>query len=158
NTLREDGSTFSLWGNNQGRAITLNVDPNNFPANFGTAGSVLFRDPALPAREAPVNPTFPLAVQPGNNVADYSPDLKTGYVQSWDFGLQREITRNTVLEIRYVGNHGTDLWRQININEINIFENGFINEFKVAQTESRSGPRLRDAGSRMHVGKSEPVR
>src|SRR5262249_41244929 len=132
-TLREDGSTFALWANNQGRAITLNVDPNNFPANFGPAGSVLFRDSALPARDAPANPTFPLAVQPGNNIAAHSPDLKTGYVQSWDFGLQREITRNTVLEIRYVGNHGTDLWRQVNINEINIFENGFSDEFKVAQ-------------------------
>ena len=133
NTLREDASTFSLWAQNQGRAITVNVDPNNFPANFGAAGSVLFRDAVLPSRVAPTNPTFPLAVAAGNNVADYSPDLKTGYVQSWSLGLQRELTRNTVVEIRYVGNHGTDLWRQVNINEVNIFENGFIDEFRIAQ-------------------------
>jgi len=133
NTIREDASTFSLWTNNQGRAITLNVDPNNFPANFGPAGSVLFRDEALPSRVAPTVPTFPIPVMAGNAIADYSPDLKVGYVQSWNFGLQREITRNTVVEVRYVGNHGTDLWRQVNINEINIFENGFTNEFKIAQ-------------------------
>src|SRR5439155_18254145 len=30
-------------------------------------------------------------------------------------------------------NHGTDLWRTLNLNEINIFENGFLNEFKIAQ-------------------------
>jgi hypothetical protein len=54
-------------------------------------------------------------------------------VQSWDFGLQREIGHDTVVEVRYVGNHGTDLWRQINLNEINIYENGFLNEFKIAQ-------------------------
>ncbi|MGH7463111.1 MAG: hypothetical protein ACREMA_19050, partial [Longimicrobiales bacterium] len=35
--------------------------------------------------------------------------------------------------MRYVGNHGTRLWRQININEVNIFENGFLDEFKIAQ-------------------------
>jgi hypothetical protein len=56
-----------------------------------------------------------------------------GYVQSWSFGLQRELTKNMALEVRYVANHGTKLWRQIEINEVNIFENGFLNEFKVAQ-------------------------
>ena len=34
-----------------------------------------------------------------------------GYVQSWNFGFQRELDRNTVVDFRYTGNHGTDLWR-----------------------------------------------
>ena len=50
NTIREDASTFAIWGNNQGRTFTLNVDPTNFPAEFGAPGSVLFRNPVLPAR------------------------------------------------------------------------------------------------------------
>jgi hypothetical protein len=133
NTIREDASTFAVWGNNIGRTFTLNVDPTNFPANFGAPGSVLFRNPVLPSRSAPTAPSYPLAVAAGNNIADFSPNLKTGYVQSWDIGLQRELTRDTVIEIRYVGNHGTDLWRQINLNEVNIYENGFLNEFKIAQ-------------------------
>jgi hypothetical protein len=133
NTLREDASTFAVWGNNQGRTVTLTVDPTNFPANFGAPGSVNFRDAAFPSRPAPTTPSFPLAVAAGNNLADFSPNLKTGYVQSWDIGLQRQLTRNTVLEVRYVGNHGTDLWRQINLNEINTVENGFSSEFKTAQ-------------------------
>ena len=133
NTLREDAGTFSVWGTNQGRTFTLTVDPTNFPANFGAPGSVLFRNPSLPARTAPTTPTFPLAVAAGNNVADFDPNLKTGYVQSWDLGLQRELTRDTVLEVRYIGTHGTRLWRSINLNEINIVENGFGNEVRVAQ-------------------------
>ena len=133
NTIREDGSTLAIWGGNQGRTLTLNVDPTNFPAQFGAPGSVLFRNPVLPSRVAPTTPSFPLAVAAGNSVTDFDPNLKTGYVQSWDIGIQRELTRDTVLEVRYVGNHGTDLWRQVNINEINIFENGFLNEFKTAQ-------------------------
>ena len=132
-TIREDASTFAIWANNQGRTLTLNVDPANFAAQFGAPGSVLFRQANLPSRAAPATPSFPLAVAAGNSVNDFSPNLKTGYVQSWDIGLQRELTRDTVLEVRYVGNHGTDLWRQVNINEINIFENGFLNDFKVAQ-------------------------
>ncbi len=133
NTIREDASTFALWNNNQGRSLTLNVDPTNFPAQFGAAGSVLFRNSTLPSRVAPATPSFPLAVAAGNNVADFDPHLKTGYVQSWDLGIQRELTRDTVLEVRYVGNHGTKLWRQINLNEVNIFGNGFAREFKIAQ-------------------------
>ena len=109
------------------------MDPTNFPAQFGAPGSVLFRNPVLPSRVAPTTPSFPLAVAAGNSVTDFDPNIKTGYVQSWDIGIQRELTRDTVLEVRYVGNHGTDLWRQVNINEINIFENGFNNEFKTAQ-------------------------
>ncbi len=132
-TLREDASTFSVWNNNQGRTVTLNVDPTNTPANFGAPGSVLFRDPSLPTRPAPTSPSFPLAVTAGNNLADFDPHLRTGYVQSWNIGLQRELTRDTVLEVRYVGNHGTRLWRQINLNEINTLSNGFLQEFQAAQ-------------------------
>lgn len=131
-TIREDGSTYSVWNTNQGRTITTTVDPSNTPANFGAPGSVLFRDPSLPVKPGPSAPTYPIAAIAGNNVADFDPRLKVGYVQSWDIGLQRELTRDTVLEIRYVGNHGTDLWRQINLNEVNIFENGFLNEFNIA--------------------------
>jgi hypothetical protein len=132
-TIREDAGSFSLWGGNQGRTITLTVDPTNFPAQFGAPGSVLFRNPVLPSRVAPTTPSFPLAVAAGNSVNDFDPNLRSGYVQSWDIGIQRELTRDTVLEVRYVGNHGTKLWRTVNLNEINIFENGFANEFKIAQ-------------------------
>jgi len=54
-------------------------------------------------------------------------------VQSWNVSYQRELGRNMVLDVRYNGIHGTDLWRQLNLNEVNVFENGFLNEFKIAQ-------------------------
>jgi hypothetical protein len=131
-TLREDAGSFSVWGGNRGRNFTVNLDPATFPAEFGPAGSVLFRNP-LPSRTAPTTPSFPLSVVAGDSISDYDPNLKVGYVQSWDIGFQRELTRDTVLEVRYVGNHGTRLWRTTNLNEINIFNNGFLDEFKIAQ-------------------------
>src|SRR5205814_7067800 len=137
-TLREDASTLAVWGGNQGRTITLNVDPTNTPANFGAPGSVLFRNAVLPTRPAPTTPSFPLAIAAGNSITDFDPHLRVGYVQSWDLGLQRELTRDTVLEVRYVGNHGTRLWRQVNINEINTLSNGFLEEFRVAQANLAS--------------------
>lgn len=55
--------------------------------------------------------------------------MRTPYVQQWSFGIEREIARNTAIEARYVGNHAIKLYRAFDINEINIFENGFLQEF-----------------------------
>ena len=54
----------------------------------------------------------------------FDPDLKIGKIHSWTFSIQRELTPNTVLEVRYIGNRGKDLWRQYDLNELNITENG----------------------------------
>jgi hypothetical protein len=133
-TIREGMNLpINLWGSNQGRTVSYTVNPGNFPAEFGPPGSVHFRDATLPARAEAARPTYPLTVNPGNAVNDFDPNLRPGYVQSWNISLQREISRSTVLDIRYVGNHGTKLWRQYNLNEVNIFENGFVDEFKIAQ-------------------------
>jgi hypothetical protein len=48
-------------------------------------------------------------------------------------GWQRELSKDTAIEVRYVGNRGIKLWRQYNLNEVNLVENGFFNEFKLAQ-------------------------
>ena len=132
-TIREDAGTFSQWGGNSGRTVSTSVDPNTFPAQFGAPGSVLFSNPNLPSRSVATTPAFPQAAPVGTSLNEFAPNLRVGYVQSWDIGFQRELTRDTVLEIRYIGNHGTDLWRNINLNEVNVFENGFLNEFQVAQ-------------------------
>jgi len=42
--------------------------------------------------------------------------------------------KDTALEVRYVGNYEPNGWRTVNINEVNIFENGFLQDFKNAQT------------------------
>jgi len=61
------------------------------------------------------------------------PDLKTPWVGQWNVGIEREIFKDTALEVRYVGNHAYDVYRAWDINEVNIFENGFLNEFLAAQ-------------------------
>ena len=38
-----------------------------------------------------------------------------------------------MLEVAYVGTQSHLSWRTVNLNEVNIFENGFLNEFKTAQ-------------------------
>ena len=38
------------------------------------------------------------------------------------------------MEVRYTGNHGLKEWRQEDLNEVNLFENGFLKEFYQAQS------------------------
>ncbi|HMQ02686.1 MAG TPA: TonB-dependent receptor [Pyrinomonadaceae bacterium] len=78
-------------------------------------------------------PSFPIALTVSNSTNSFDPNLKTGAVHSFSFGYQRELDRNTVVEIRYVGNRGVNLQRQYNINEFNTIENGFADEFRRAQ-------------------------
>lgn len=79
------------------------------------------------------SPEFPIALTSGVATNAFHPDLKTGAVHSFSFGYQRELDKNTVVEVRYVGNRGVDLQRQYDINEFNTVENGFAAEFRLAQ-------------------------
>jgi hypothetical protein len=45
-----------------------------------------------------------------------SPDFGPDRVHQWSFGIQREISHNAALEVRYVGNHGTRLFQTIDGN------------------------------------------
>jgi hypothetical protein len=45
-----------------------------------------------------------------------SPDFGPDRVHQWSFGIQQEISSNAVLEVRYVGNHGTRLFQTIDGN------------------------------------------
>ncbi len=134
-TVREGMNVFTgLYGSNQGLSIDDSVSPSTYPAIFGAPGSVNFSD-TLPSRTSTINPapSYPIPSCSGCSVYGVDPNLKMGYVQSWNLSYQRELDRNTVIDFRYVGNHGTDLWRRMNLNEVNILSNGFLNEFKIAQ-------------------------
>jgi hypothetical protein len=135
-TVREGMNVYrSLFASNAGITLDASTSPTTFPANFGGPGSVNFSDPSLPSRisSLPTTPSYPITPQFTDSMNGIDPNLKMGYVQSWNLSFQRELGRNTVVDFRYVGNHGTDLWRQMSINEVNVFENGFLNEFKIAQ-------------------------
>lgn len=107
-------------------------------AGFYNAGSVVLGGP-LPAltstSPSPFQRIIPEAYQTfsGTGYTAFDPHIKQPYVESWTLGIQRRITPNDVLEVRYVGNVAKDQWLLENYNEVNIFENGFLNEFKNAQ-------------------------
>jgi hypothetical protein len=126
-------SFTDLVGNNPGLSQRATLAPGvNFAPGSLSVGST------LPAYNLfPASFSFPLPLSNfafGNQtVGSVDPNLKAPYVQTWSFGIQREIRQGSVVEVRYNGNHGVHLWHAYNQNEVNIFENGFLNQFQAAQ-------------------------
>jgi hypothetical protein len=76
---------------------------------------------------------FPCSSSPYVCLGGINPNLKEPYIQQWNFGIQRQILGNTVVEVNYVGNHVLHEWQNYNINETNTLNNGFASQFKTAQ-------------------------
>jgi len=68
-----------------------------------------------------------------NDISVFTQDIKIPFVKTWSIGLSRPIGRDTVVDVRYIGNQAKNSWDTENWNLENIQENGFLNEFKLAQ-------------------------
>jgi hypothetical protein len=84
--------------------------------------------------QIPVSDRANNVANPNNSLWAIDPKLATPYVQQWSFGYEREISRDTAFEIRYAANHAIKLYRAVDFNELNIFENGFLAEFNRAKS------------------------
>jgi carboxypeptidase family protein len=134
-TYYDEGTNFfaSNAGNNPGLGQSLRLQPG---IGF-EPGALMLQTPlpafvAFPERYQEVFPQSDFTFS--NGFRTLKNDLQTPYVHSWNIGFQRQIFKNTVFEARYTGTRGEDVWRTINLNEVNVFENGFLDEFKRAQT------------------------
>ncbi|MGC1107473.1 MAG: carboxypeptidase-like regulatory domain-containing protein [Candidatus Acidiferrales bacterium] len=80
--------------------------------------------------------TVPEATQTwfGNGLSGIDQNIGQPYVQQWNVGIQRLLTHDNVLSVRYIGSHSVHEWILEDPNEANIFENGFLTQFKGAQT------------------------
>ncbi len=128
---------------NPGIIVTTNRDLTIGNLVGGSLGSlpVLFREKSrLGPPSFSATPNYPFIA--GTSAAPitasaniYDPNLKVPYVQSWSFGIQREINKDTAIEVRYVGTRYLRGWTtyDLNDNENNIVENGLLSEFKLAQ-------------------------
>jgi hypothetical protein len=63
---------------------------------------------------------FPDAFATNDGIPQYGLDTsgKMGYNWQWNFSAQREIVRNTTLEVGYVGSKGFDLLRPFDANQV----------------------------------------
>ncbi|MBV9766469.1 MAG: TonB-dependent receptor, partial [Acidobacteriaceae bacterium] len=121
---------FNLLANNTGNPGTFAPGSlalgDSLPAYVYTPAAFLTSAPEA-------NYTFLPLTYLGNDVNGLNPHIKQPYTESWNFGIQREMPGGGVLEVRYNGNRTIHQWLAVNTNEVNVFENGFLNQFKAAQ-------------------------
>ncbi len=133
-----------VFGSNPG--ITQVGDRTLNNGNLLPAGStfVLFRNgylgpPAFcsagvtPPACIPEAPIYPIPSNVTGSVNTFDPNLQVPFSDSWTVGFQRAVSRTSAIEIRYVGTRNREQWTTYNMNETNIHENGFLQEFRNAQ-------------------------
>jgi hypothetical protein len=110
---------------------TVNGTPSspNLLGQIGAGGVPLI----LPTFKMPLTDRDNFLINPANGLWTADPNLRSAYVHQWSIGFEREIMKDTAFEIRYVGNMSPNNWRAYDINEVNIFESGFLTEFLNAQ-------------------------
>lgn len=81
------------------------LSPGSFADPFG--GNSPFRPPLQ----------LPVQVGPGTTNTWIAADTRPAYIQHWNLTLQRQVTSSLAVEVAYVGNKGTRLQGNIDINQ-----------------------------------------
>lgn len=110
-------------GTNSGLAATVQ--------NVGLTNTVSGGLPGItaPTFQVPITFAQNYALNPDNAQGLPDPNLRTPYVQQWNFGVQQQVKGGIIVEGRYVGNHFVEGMRSIDYNQININAAGFLPDF-----------------------------
>jgi hypothetical protein len=104
--------------------IYLNVAtsaPQVFLQSFTGGKAAVLHMPAAPTGpnvRTQLAPFLTLGVFDPRTLAEttITPNFRPDHVHSWSFGVERELTKNSALEARYVGNKGINLFQSIDGN------------------------------------------
>jgi hypothetical protein len=86
----------------------------------------------VPAYQVPVQASALYDNNSQNTIGLVDPNLRRPRVQQWSFGIQHEF-KQTLFEVRYVGNHMVGGYRAFDFNQVVIRQNGFLADFLRAQ-------------------------
>ena len=87
------------------------------------------------------------------DITIFSPDLRVPSAETWQVGVQRALGQRMAVEARY---RRLAIRRQLahnnNYNELNIIENGFLDEFKLAQANLQANVAAGRGGTFAYMG------
>lgn len=89
---------------------SYSVPTNNIPGN-----TTLLRQ-QIPTLAYPLEPFLSQGTRPLPTVAGFDWIKRDIYTQQWNLTIARELTKNDAIQIAYLGNHGLNLRRNLNIN------------------------------------------
>ena len=124
--------------------------------SFGQGGGRLANLPALaPPNVSPSSLTQPAAFQAASNTV-IDPNLKTPRTHQWSFNIQHEIAHQTIIDVAYIGRRAYRLLGAYNVNQAQIFSNGFLDAFNTVKAGGDSPliNNLLKADSRLNTGET----
>ena len=117
----------NAFGNNEGLSQTVAL-----PGLSGTVSGGGLVPVETPEFNIPRTARDGILADPQAALFTFDPDLRTPYVQQWNVGLQYQLLADTAVEVRYVGNRGTQLFRAIDLNQL-LLPEAFVEDFRRAQ-------------------------
>jgi hypothetical protein len=130
-------------------ATTSLVDSNS--PGFTDARTAFWSSTQANDNRATAGPTLPThgdtplttpAVTRQTSIVLFNPNLATGYVHQYSLNVQREISRNNLLEIGYVGTRGVKLFMDRDINQPQVYRDflGAVQELQRFRANSANVP------------------
>jgi hypothetical protein len=141
NTVIRAGYGINYIGNVD--FLTVNTGVGGFPGqtlNTSYVPQSFLNVSGIPAAgvvPVPINGAVPFTPVSLTNRATglygYTNNLKTPYIQSYNFTIQKQLTNTLSLDVNYIGNKGSRLYVNQQLDDTNIFENGILNGFNAVR-------------------------
>ena len=105
---------------------------------FGLAGGRLRQGlPSLQPTVTPEDFLQPAAVGSGT-IRVVDPEFQTPITHGWAITYQKQLFSQTLFEVAYVGRRAEHLFGAYNVNQAEIFDNGFLDAYNVVQAGGES--------------------
>jgi Carboxypeptidase regulatory-like domain/TonB-dependent Receptor Plug Domain len=100
---------------------------------FGQSGGRLRNGlPSLQPTRTPADFVQPPA-RSSSLITVVDPEFETPITHAWALSYQREVFRNALFEVAYIGRRAENLFGAYNANQVDIFDNGFLEAFNVVK-------------------------
>ena len=135
-TLQISGAySTSAILNQQGFSQATSLTPSN--NNYVTPYATLSDPFPGGAIQHPVGSANGLLTFAGQTVSYFNPEMQNPYSLRWNFGIQHQLTPNTMLEVAYMGNHAVHL--PITYTQQNILPRQYLSTLPVRDQALISG-------------------
>ena len=114
--------------------VELGSNPGmNTTISFNSGSNLNLSNVALPYSPGQALATVPLTDRT-QTLRVFDTGLRNQQYQNWNISVQRELTKDSVLSVRYLGTKGSKLLSGVNLNADVISSNGFLNAYNVTRS------------------------